>query len=245
MTLATSGDDIQQLNATEPAPAPSPDAALLARVRSGDAAAFEVLMRRYNQRLYRVARSVVKDSAEAEDVVQQAYLLAYVNADQFAGRSSLSTWLTRIALNEALGRVRRRGRDVSDVNAVHDWRSGSNMAPDPEDQVSRRELARLLESAVDRLPENYRVVFALRELEGLDGNEVADTLGITAESVRVRLHRARAMLRDELYTTVGSCADEVFSFGGAHCDRIVARVLERFGEWRGASSSESAPKQGL
>lgn len=119
------------------------------------------------------------------------------------------------------------------------------MAPDPEDQVSRRELARLLESAVDRLPENYRVVFALRELEGLDGNEVADTLGITAESVRVRLHRARAMLRDELYTTVGSCADEVFSFGGAHCDRIVARVLERFGEWRGASSSESAPKQGL
>ncbi|HLV21402.1 MAG TPA: sigma-70 family RNA polymerase sigma factor, partial [Polyangiaceae bacterium] len=172
MTLATSSDDTQQPNATEPAPAPSPDAALLARVRSGDAAAFEILMRRYNQRLYRVARSVVKDSAEAEDVVQQAYLLAYVNADQFAGRSSLSTWLTRIALNEALGRVRRRGRDVTDVNAVHDWRSGSNMAPDPEDQVSRRELARLLESAVDRLPENYRVVFALRELEGLDGNEV-------------------------------------------------------------------------
>src|SRR5690606_17705255 len=172
MTLATSSDDTQQPNATEPAPAPSPDAALLARVRSGDAAAFEILMRRYNQRLYRVARSVVKDSAEAEDVVQQAYLLAYVNADQFAGRSSLSTWLTRIALNEALGRVRRRGGDVTDVNAVHDWRSGSNMAPDPEDQVSRRELARLLESAVDRLPENYRVVFALRELEGLDGNEV-------------------------------------------------------------------------
>jgi RNA polymerase sigma-70 factor, ECF subfamily len=204
-----------------------PSDVLLDRARGGDDAAFEQLMRRYNQRLYRVARSVVQDGAEAEDVVQQAFVSAFVNAEQFAGRSGVTAWLTRITLNEALGRMRHKKRAVADPALDPDWRNGGLMPRDPEDQVSRRELVSLLEAAIDRLPESYRVVYILRDVEDLEGNEVAECLGITPESVRVRLHRARSILRDGLYSLAGSRARDVFSFAGERCDRIVNGVLSR------------------
>lgn len=200
---------------------------MLERARAGDDTSFERLMRRYNQRLYRVARSIVQDGAEAEDVVQQAFVSAFVNAEQFAGRSGVTAWLTRITLNEALGRVRHRKRAVADPALDPDWRNGGLMPRDPEDQASRRELVSLLEAAIDRLPESYRVVYILRDVEDLEGNEVAECLGITPESVRVRLHRARTILRDGLYSLAGSRARDVFSFAGDRCDRIVRGVLSR------------------
>jgi RNA polymerase sigma-70 factor (ECF subfamily) len=206
------------------------DDVLIDRVRSGDANAFAGLMRRYNQRVYRVARAIMRDDAEAEDVVQQAYLSAYLNIGSFAGLARFSTWLTRIVVHEALARKRARQR-LTDVpaDAQLEWETIS-MAPPPftpEEQVSTLELASIFEKAIDELPEGYRVVLVMREVEGLSTAEVAGCLDISEEAVRVRLHRARAVLRDTVFAQVGRGAPEVFAFAGARCNGIVMRVLER------------------
>jgi RNA polymerase sigma-70 factor (ECF subfamily) len=200
------------------------DAELVRRIRN-DAGMYEVLMRRYNQRLYRVARAIVRDDGEAEDVLQQAYLNAYLHLDQFGGRAALSTWLTRITVNEALARARKRGRGEQVEESVMERQE--SRGPDPEHQAFAGELRGLIESAVDDLPEAFRVVFMLREVEGLSTAETADCLQINEDTVKTRLHRARTQLREALAERVGSAAPAAFQFHAVRCDRVVRFVMAR------------------
>jgi RNA polymerase sigma-70 factor (ECF subfamily) len=206
------------------------DEQLVSRICAGESACFEALMRRHNQRLYRAARAIVKDEAEAEDVMQQAYVNAYVHLDQFAEKAAFSTWLTKIAVYDALARSRRRG--TAALHAV--FESGEDTMthiqttePDPEHQAFATELRRLLESAVDGLPEHHRIVFTLREIEGLSTAETAECLEISEENVKTRLHRARAMLRDDLFARTGAATAGAFQFHLSRCDRVVAGVFEK------------------
>jgi len=210
------------------------DEDVVARVLGGDVALFEVLMRRYNQRLYRAARAITRDDAEAEDVLQETYVRAYTALAQFEGRAKWATWITRIAVNEALARVRRRGRfvdrDAADImeDGSMDERSvtdGRQLGPGQEAEV--RELAAFVERAVDELPDSYRTVFVLREVEELSTAETAECLDVSEELVKVRLHRARTELRRMLDERFGAATREVFDFHASRCDRIVAAVLTR------------------
>jgi RNA polymerase sigma-70 factor, ECF subfamily len=205
------------------------DEDVVARVRGGDQPLFEILMRRYNQRLFRVARAILRNDADAEDAVQQAYLAAYAHLDQFAGAARFSTWLTRIAIREALGRLRtrkRRGEVEFDGGAEETMMKDAG-DDSPEEHAQRRELGGILESAVDALPEIYRVVFMMREVEQLSTLETADVLELSEEAVKVRLHRARGMLRDGLFARVDKSLQDTFPFLGARCDRIVAAVMAK------------------
>lgn len=207
---------------------PASDEAVVADVRRGDAARFEILMRRHNQRLFRTARAILRDDAEAEDAVQQAYLAAFAKLDQFRGDARFSTWLTRIAVHEALKRLRRRGR-LADLDVVEaaDEDALAVGSRTPEDDASGGELRALLEEAIDSLPESYRVVFVMRDVEELDTRETAECLELSEEAVRVRLHRARKALREWLYERADSLTAEAFRFAGERCDRIVRFVLDR------------------
>jgi RNA polymerase sigma-70 factor (ECF subfamily) len=209
------------------------DADVVDRVRRGETALFEILMRRHNQRVYRVARAVVKDEAEAEDVMQQAYINAFVHLKQFEDRSQFSTWLTRITIYEALSRRRKMrpqqplgGLDDSE-NPRDDMESLTSSQPDPERQAYAGELGRILEAAVDRLPETYRAVFMLREIEGLSTSETAAGLDLGEEAVKTRLHRARAMVRRTLTDRLGTEARGAFPFHAVRCDRVVEAVLAK------------------
>src|SRR5579864_9489121 len=207
------------------------DEEIVDRVRAGETALYEIIMRRYNQRLYRVARAIVRDDAEAEDVTQQAYVNAYRHLDQFASRAMFSTWLTKIAVHEALARARRRGR-FDEKEAVHDEDTetmGALKSPgaDPERQAFAGELRVLIESAIEALPEHYRAVFVMREVEGMSTAESAECLDITEETAKTRLHRARMLLRGTLYERAGIESGAAFSFHAPRCDRIVARVFEQ------------------
>src|SRR5256885_4119540 len=179
-------------------------------------------MRRHNERVYRAARSIVKDEAEAEDVMQQAYINAFVHLAQFEARSQFSTWLTRIAIHEALSR-RRRLHGPADTHSVEepDMDRFATEQPDPERQTYAGELGRLLESAVDRLPEGYRAVFMLREIEGLSTIETAEAMDLREEAVKTRLHRARAMVRRDITYPLGSAAATALHFHAARCGRVV------------------------
>jgi len=204
------------------------DEDVVARVRGGDTAVFEILMRRYNQRLFRAARAILRDDADAEDAVQGAYLAAYTHLDQFAGAARFSTWLTRIAVREALGKLRtRRRRGEVDLEGKEEMLMSDETDDSPEKHAARRELAGVLESAVDALPEIYRIVFMMREIEQLSTQETADVLELSEEAVKVRLHRARAMLRDGLFAKVDKSLSSTFPFLGARCDRIVAAVMAK------------------
>ena len=208
------------------------DEEVVRRVRRGETALFEILMRRYNQRLFRVARAIVREDAEAEDVLQQAYVNAYTHLDQFAGQARFATWLTRITTYEAFARLRRRGRhaEKSAMGEFEDTAAGIPAAePDPERQAFAGELRRVLEASLDALPEAYRSVFVLRDVEGLSTAEAAECLEVSEDVVKTRLHRARAVLREELFERAGLSARSVFSFAGDRCDRIVAAVLTRLG----------------
>jgi RNA polymerase sigma-70 factor (ECF subfamily) len=203
------------------------DTEIVQRVRSGETALFEVLMRRHNQRVYRVARAVLKDEVEAEDAMQQAYINAYLHLGQFEERAQFSTWLTRIAVREALAR-RRRARPEDAVDTFDDTQAEQ---PNPEHQAYAGELGRLIESAVDALPEGYRVVFMLREVEGLNTAETAETLELGEEAVKTRLHRARAMVRASISERLGGATPGAFQFAAPRCDRVVAAVLARLREF--------------
>jgi len=202
------------------------DEEVVRRVRAGEVALFELLMRRYNQRVYRALRSLIRDEREAEDAVQQAWFAAYAHLDQFAGASAFSTWLTRIALNEGLARVRQRSRLDIVAEVSEEGIADMRTAGDPEKRAADREVARLLEEAVDGLPEMYRTVFVLRELEGLSTSEAASCLDTSEDVVKVRLHRARLALRDALFERAGAGVAGAFSFLGARCDRMVTSVLD-------------------
>ena len=207
------------------------DEEVVARVLAGETALFEILMRRHNQRLYRVARAVLRDDSEAEDVMQDAYVRAYQHLAQFAGRARFSTWLTRIAFHEALSRVQRRSRYESIDSA--DGPSGGIMnmlataVANPEQQTSQRELGALLESAILALPGKYRAVLMMRDIEEMSTAEAAECLEISEENVKVRLHRARALLRRELFSRAGENRANAFPFMAPRCDRVVRRVLEQ------------------
>jgi RNA polymerase sigma-70 factor (ECF subfamily) len=209
------------------------DEEVVRRVRAGDAPLFEILMRRYNQRLYRVARGILRDDGEAEDVMQHAYVEAYLHIGQFAGRAAFSTWLTKIAVYEALARVRRRGRELLVdplPEAGEDAMSAlKSTRPDPEQQALAGEARSLLEASIDALPAAYRSVFVLREVEGLSTAETAECLDVSEEVVKTRLHRARALLREELLARAGVAASTAFSFHLSRCDRVVAGVFARLG----------------
>jgi RNA polymerase sigma-70 factor, ECF subfamily len=211
--------------------APLTDADIVARVRSGETALFEVIMRRHNQRLFRAARAIVRNDTEAEDVMQESYVLSYEHLAQFEGRASLATWLTRIAVNEALGRL-RRGRRVESIESTRAPEAIHMVTPSstsPEQETSDRELCALLERAVDRLSEDARTVFVLRAVEGMSGAETAECLGITEENVKTRLHRARASIQENLIDHADRVAPKSFAFHLARCDRVVAAVLARIG----------------
>lgn len=208
------------------------DEEVVARVLDGETALFEIIMRRYNQRLYRVAHSILRDDAEAQDVMQDAYVRAYQHLDQFAGRAKFSTWLTRIAVHEALARAHRRSR----VQGLDAEPYGGTMdplvskTPDPEQQASDRELVALLQSAVLALPANYRSVLVLRDIEEMSTSDTAEALELTEENVKVRLHRARALLRRELFARAGAQRGQAFPFMGTRCDRMVEAVMKRLAE---------------
>src|SRR5688572_3785566 len=207
------------------------DAQAIQQVLDGNHGMFELLMRRYNERVYRAARSIVRDEQEAEDVMQQAYVNAFTCLRQFNGSAQFSTWLTRIAINEALARVRRRGRYEAlddELSNVEPFMS-SNPAQNPERQAFAGELRGLLEWAIDALPDGMREVFVLREVEGLSTSEVAECLGVSDDVVKTRLSRGRAMLRRLLMERTGATAPEAFRFYRPRCDRVVAQVLARIG----------------
>jgi RNA polymerase sigma-70 factor (ECF subfamily) len=206
------------------------DEVVVSRVLAGETALFEILMRRYNQRLYRVSRVILRDDGEAEDVMQDAYVRAYEHLNQFAGKAAFSTWLTRIAIHEALARKRRRGR-MEELDAL--TANGDNMpilkssALTPEAGTAQAETRLLLEDAIDRLPENYRTVVMLREVEEMSVAETAESLGVTDAVVKTRLHRAHAMLRKDLYSRARGRATDLYQFHAVRCDRVVKAVFER------------------
>ena len=203
------------------------DDVLVAGVLEGQTPLFEELMRRYNQRVYRVARAIVKDEAEAEDVMQQAYLNAFSHLRQFAGRAQFSTWLTRIVIHEALGRRRRALRPGDRVAESEEgaMSQAESTVPSPERQAYASELKRLIEESVDALPDTYRAVFMLRDIEGLSTAETAEGLDLGEEAVKTRLHRARAIVRRELFARAGGKTADAFTFQAPRCDRVVRFVL--------------------
>ena len=210
------------------------DEEVIRRVLDGETGMFELLMRRYNERVYRAARAIVRDEQEAEDVMQQAYVNAFTHLRQFNGAAQFSTWLTKIAINESLARVRRRGRyqpfddDLSNVEPF----MFRNTAENPERQAFTGELRRLLEWAVDRLPDGMREVFMLREVEGLSTAETAEALSVSEDVVKTRLSRGRAALRRLLMDRTGATAPEAFRFYRPRCDRVVGHVLARIARGR-------------
>lgn len=215
------------------------DWALIERARRQDGAALRLIMERHNRRLYRIARSVLGDDAEAEDVVQEAYLRAFTHLDGFRGESRLTTWLTRIALNEALERLRKRrpSVDLKQIDAVNDqgefrvvYLPSARQDGDPEAAAARAEVRRLIERAVDQLPDAFRVVFVLRDIEEMSTEATASQLGLRPETVKTRLHRARRLLRQSLDQTLSSALTDAFPFAGARCARITQTVLERLAD---------------
>ena len=209
---------------------------LVVLARAGDARAVRFIIQVHNRRLYRVARAVLHDDAEAEDVVQETYLRAFSALASFRGDCGLATWLTRIALNEALGRLRRQRTKVA-LELIDEPQERDRMQvipfphmkseTDPEQAVARSEARQMLEPAIDDLAEPFRLVFVLRDVEELSVEETAKQLGLRPETVRTRLHRARAQLRERLDSQLASALTETFPFGGARCARVADMVLRR------------------
>jgi RNA polymerase sigma-70 factor (ECF subfamily) len=202
-------------------------------VLDGDTALYELLMRRYNQRLYRVARSILRDDDEAEDVMQDTYVRAYQHLASFQGRAKFATWLTRIAVYEALARARKRSRfqslDVPEESNGGVMEAAVSADRSPEQEAYGRELGEVLEQAILTLSEEHRLVFTLRDVEGMSTEETARCLDLTVENVKVRLHRARAGLRKQLYEAVGATTAKCFQFQAVRCDRVVREVFRVLG----------------
>jgi RNA polymerase sigma-70 factor (ECF subfamily) len=213
------------------------DSALAARTALGDDLAFEAIMRRHNRLLFRTARSILKSDAETEDALQEAYLSAWRALGSFRADAKLSTWLVRIVVNEALGRLRRRSAQVIPLDTLidaDDDETASWQADDPDLQpdrlATRAEMRRLMESRIDRLPDAFRTVFMLRAVEEMGTDEIAVALQIPEATVRTRFFRARSLLRESLSRDVDLAIGDAFSFAGARCDRIVAHVLAKLAD---------------
>jgi len=207
---------------------PAGDARLVAQVLRGSPGALERLMRANNRRLFRTARGILRDDADAEDAVQDAYVSAYRALADFKGESSLSTWLTRIVVNKSLERLRCRSRSGGlPEDAAVDVETRAAPAETPEALAMRRELRRVIEGSIDRLPDGCRAVFMLRAVEELSVAETAASLGMSEAAVKTALFRARRLLRDTIGREIGPTIDEFFAFDGARCDRLVAAVHRR------------------
>ena len=235
----------------EPRPMPVlSDVDLVGQIIAGDHHAFRTLMQRHNQVLYRAARSILKNDAEAEDAVQESWLQAYRAFHEFRGESRLATWLVRIAVNEALGRLRSVSRRA-EVIPLDTTVDSATFAGEPNMQLSeserpdrlaeRSELRRVLEARIDELPEAFRSVFVLRAVEEMSVEETAAVLGIPEATVRTRHFRARSMLREALAREVDVAIADAFSFAGERCERIVAGVFERLGRQRASDRPGSSP----
>ena len=212
------------------APAPVADGKLLARIRRGEADAFAELMQQNNRRLYRLARSILRDDQEAEEAVQEGYIKAFTHLYGFEGKGSLAGWLARIVANEALARLRRRPASVSlsdESETAADMLSLRHLAFTPEQDVARIEIRRMIEQAIDRIPVNFRVVFMMRAVEEMSIEETAAALGIPPQTVKTRYHRANHLLRDALSERLASILDDVFPFAGSRCERIQQNVLSQ------------------
>ncbi len=220
--------------------AAEPDGQELARrARAGEAHAFEDIMRRYNRLLFRSARGIASDDAQAQDVVQEAYLQAFLHLHDFRGESELGTWLVRITIRVALQALRRKGQlvqledgwDSGDLTCAESNMPNQFVSPEPPDSAAERgELRALLQSAIENLPVIYRSVFMLRAVENMPVDEVADCLGVNPDVVKTRFLRARAMLRDSLADQFQANAPSTFAFAGARCDAVVAHVMARLRE---------------
>ena len=223
------------------APAPqaatdSEDAELVRRALARDGAAFRTIMERYNRRLYRIARGILRNDSEAEDVVQEAYVDAFAHLQDFRGESSLATWLSRITINEALGRL-RRDRPAVELAVLEAQRSEAQIiqfpqtgaSADPERTMAQRQILQLVERATDNLPEMFRIVFVTRVIEGMSVEETADLLGLRPETVKTRLHRARRLVRDQLDKQIGPVMMDAFPFAGRRCQRVTTAVMQRLG----------------
>ncbi|WFP61426.1 RNA polymerase sigma factor [Mesorhizobium sp. WSM4904] len=212
------------------------DMALVRRALAREAGAFRAIIKTHNQRLYRIARGVVRNDAEAEDIVQEAYMRAFAGLDTFRGDASLSTWLSRIVINEALGRLRKRKHVVvmpenpeAQIIRFPLNQGGLNPSDDPERTMAQRQILGLVERATDSLPDVYRSVFVARVIEGLSIEETAEVLGIRPETVKTRLHRARSLVRKALDDEIGPVLLDAFPFAGRRCDRLTAAVMKRLG----------------
>lgn len=210
--------------------------ALVRRALARDPGAFRLIIKTHNQRLYRIARGVVRNDAEAEDIVQEAYMRAFASLDSFRGDASLSTWLSRIVINEALGRLRKKKRIVAmpenpDAQIIRFPLNSNDLNPgdDPERTMAQRQILGLVERATDSLPDVYRTVFVARVIEGLSIEETADLLGIRPETVKTRLHRARALVRKALDDEIGPVLLDAFPFAGRRCERLTQAVMKRLG----------------
>jgi len=224
-----------QGNLVAAAPAAT-DVDLARRAAARDAGAFRTIMQTHNRKLYRIARSIVRDDSEAEDILQEAYVRAFAHLEQFRGDSSLATWLSRIVINEALARLRSR-RAAGNSMAIDPPHPQAEIIPfphaastdDPERTMAQREILRLVEQATDYLPEVYRIVFITRVIEGMSVEDTADILGLRPETVKTRLHRARTMLRDNVEKKIGPVVMEAFPFAGKRCERLTDAVIKRLG----------------
>lgn len=222
------------------------DEAIVNRVRDGERDLYEILIRRHNQRIYRIARSILRDELEAEDVMQDAYVRAYAHLSQFEGRASFRTWISRIAVHEALARVKRNGRYVEwddRVGSEQDALAASAPSRSPEEEVSRLELASILTASIESIPASHRIVFVLRQLEGMTTEEVAECLGISADNVKVRLHRAKVALRKQIVRRFGREAPEILAFHLSRCDRVVSGVLARLAGAASAASTAASSQE--
>lgn len=209
----------------------SGDMQLVRRALAREGDAFRTIIKTHNQRLYRIARGVVRNDSEAEDIVQEAYVRAFAHLDAFRGDSSLATWLSRIVINEALGRLRKRRRTVAlpENPQAEIIRFPINPSDDPERTMAQRQILQLVEQATDSLPDVYRTVFVARVIEGLSIEETADLLGVRPQTVKTRLHRARALVRKALDDQIGPVLLDAFPFAGRRCERLTSAVMRRLG----------------
>ena len=227
---------MQGFTAPKSAPAAVGDSELVKRALARDEAAVRDIIKANNRRLYRLARGILRNDGEAEDVVQETYVRAFTHLTDFRGESSLSTWLSRIAMNEALGRLRRQRPGVELSSLPQGTLEAQiiqfplmSAADDPEKSMAQREIQHVVEGAIDELPEPFRMVFITRVVEGMNVEETAEILDLKPETVKTRLHRARAMLRDNVEKKIGPVVMEAFPFAGKRCERLTEAVLKRLG----------------
>jgi RNA polymerase sigma-70 factor (ECF subfamily) len=218
------------------APVGTADAELVRRARGRDEAAIRLILQSNNRRLYRIARGILRNDSEAEDVVQETYVRAFTHLENFRGDSSLATWLARIAMNEALGRLRRQRPGVEwtslppgtlEAQIIQFPLSATSV--DPEKSMAQREIQHVVEHAIDELPDAFRIVFITRVIEGVNVEETAEILGLKPETVKTRLHRARTILRDKVEKIIGPVVMEAFPFAGKRCEGLTGAVLKRLG----------------